>query len=68
MIDLHRLLTDLTFQLGHSALGPARLTMARKRVARRLPKLPPATVQHVRVDFHPRDTSAMLPDAVQRPA
>src|SRR5260370_235512 len=50
-IDPHCLLTDLRFQLRHTALGPATLTVTRKRVARRLPELTHSTVQHVGVDF-----------------
>jgi len=51
--DLHDLLTDPTFQFGYPTLRPARLPVARKRVARCLPELTPPTLQHVRVDLQP---------------
>ncbi len=50
-IDLHHLLTDLALQLRHTAFGPAPLPVTRKRVARRLTKLTPPTLQHVRIDL-----------------
>ena len=46
-------------KLQHSTcFGPARLPVAWRRIAGRLPELTPPTVQYIRADFHPRATSA----------